>query len=818
MIPTPFLAVPDWFSWENQGLDLDTADLDHDGRPDLVLLTVDHAPQQNRGLYRLGHALDATGAPTGGWTPWLDVPDWFSRQTQGAGVAVGDLTGTGRTDLVVLMVDDGPQQNRGVYRIGRGLDPATGEVSAGWSDWVDVPDWFSWENQGASLALADLTGSGHLDLIVAMVDNGPERNRGLFRIGHDLDPATGTVTGGWTGWIDVPDWYSWENQDIAVTVADLTGSGSHDLVVLGVDNPIGQNQAYYRVASGLDGQGVPAGGWSSLLGVNNWYSWENQGAGIAVADLGSGPELIVAAVDAPPGLNEAFLGTVALREDPAVHGTWEVLPFSSQVLAIHAALLRTGKVLFFAGSGNNQVRDASPDLGNIAAGLYTSVVWDPAGATFDHPPTLRRMDGRIYDYFCCGHSALPDGRLFVAGGNQSYNDGNNLGQRESASFDPVTETWSARPPMAHGRWYPTLVTLPDGRVLTVSGKNDTNGDLNAGFEVYDPATDTWGHLNPPANFVGLPFYAHLFPLGAGRVFFSGGRMDDGRPQQSGTLHLGNHAVTFQPAQGAEVDATLRNQSSSVLLPPAQQHRVMLIGGGMGMENMDATGHTEIIDAGADDNRWGRSMPLSLPRIHLNAVILPDRTILVSGGAIAHEGTDAPIPRLQAEIYHPETDRWSPAAVAKVVRLYHSVALLLPDGRVAAASGNPPPYGHLAPWEPPQANEELRLEIYRPPYLFAPSRPEIGQVAEQWTFGQRITIGSPQAGNLLWAQLISPGATTHAFDCDQRLVDLPIVDQGGGQLEVDAPASADEARPGWYMLTVVDQQRVPSVATWVHLGP
>jgi hypothetical protein len=86
---------------------------------------------------------------------------------------------------------------------------------------------------------------------------------------------------------------------------------------------------------------------------------------------------------------------------------------------------------------------------------------------------------------------------------------------------------------------------PAGRAdLAVSGKNDTTGDLNAEFEIYDPALDKWAHLHPPQNFVGLPFYAHLFVLADGRVFFSGGRMDDGRPQQAGILDLGHQPVGF----------------------------------------------------------------------------------------------------------------------------------------------------------------------------------------------------------------------------------------------------------------------------------
>ena len=125
------------------------------------------------------------------------------------------------------------------------------------------------------------------------------------------------------------------------------------------------------------------------------------------------------------------------------------------------------------------------------------------------------------------------------------------------------------------------------------------------------------------------------------------------------------------------------------------------------------------------------MPPSLPRIHLNAVLLPDRTVFVSGGAIIHEETGvSPIARLQSEIYDPAADTWKPGAVASVIRMYHSVALLLPDGRVLTASGNPPPYGQRAPWQPPQPNEELQIEVYSPPYLFGVAQPTIGQVAAE----------------------------------------------------------------------------------------
>src|SRR5512134_2326323 len=129
-MPNGFIPVPDWFSFENQGAGIAVADLGNTVQQDLVVLMVDNAPGQNRGVYRIGRALDGDGNATGGWTPWIDVPDWFSFENQGAGIAVADLGNTGQQDLVVLMVDNAPEQNRGVYRIGRAMDED--EIGRAW--------------------------------------------------------------------------------------------------------------------------------------------------------------------------------------------------------------------------------------------------------------------------------------------------------------------------------------------------------------------------------------------------------------------------------------------------------------------------------------------------------------------------------------------------------------------------------------------------------------------------------------------------------------------------------------------------------------
>ena len=106
--------------------------------------------------------------------------------------------------------------------------------------------------------------------------------------------------------------------------------------------------------------------------------------------------------------------------------------------------------------------------------------------------------------------------------------------------------------------------------------------------------------------------------------------------------------------------------------------------------------------------------------------------------------------------------------------------------------------------------------YSPPYLFAGPRPVVSAAPAEWKYGQNITISSPQAGNIKWASIIRPGVTTHSFDNSQRLVDLVISAQAGGQISAATPPDATLAPPGWYMLFLTDSTGVPSVATWIHL--
>ena len=816
-----FIAVRDWFSWENQGAGIAVASLEANGGNDLLVLMIDNAEGKNRGLYRVGKALDSEGNVTAGWGPWIEIPDWFSWENQGAGLAVGSLA-AGRRDLVVFMVDNPVGKNQGYYRVGKGLDGA-GNVTAGWTPWREIPDWFSFENQHGGIALADLDGDGRPELVVFMIDNPPGQNQGLFRVGRALD-GDGNITAGWSDWTPVPDWFPWENQGGGIAVADLDGSGRRDLVAFQVDAPPQQNQAFFRAGQDLRADGKVHGGWGPWHGMPDWFAWENQGAAIAVADVrGTGrPQLLALMVDNPPGQNAGFYRVFDIADDPAERGAWQLMPYHSEVLAVHAALLRTGKVLFFAGSGSSKVRFLDPDFGNTDRKFWCSVVWDPAAQptpgtrdNFLHPATLRDPTGRPFDFFCGGDAFLPDGAMLSAGGTAAYPGGGQgfHGRKDVAVFDPETGQWRTAAGMAGGRWYPTLVMLGDGRVLAASGLSE-HGGLNNGLEIYDAGSDSWRELPVPPHgqFPGLPLYPHLFLLADGRLFFAGGRTDDPSPVGPCILDIAANPVHVAGVAGLR-DPASRNQAASVLLPPAQDQKIMIMGGGP-IDETDAIDRVDVIDLKSAHPAFQAAAPMALPRMHSNAVLLPDRTVFVSGGALQRESEIRA--RLQAEIYDPATGQWRLAATATVSRKYHSVALLLPDGRVVAAGGNPQG-GHQVAWEPPDPNEELRLEVYSPPYLFRGPRPAITAAPESWSYDTTVAVGTDRPADIKWASLISPSVTTHSFNNTQRLVDLPIVSRQAGRIEVEVPANPNIAPPGWYMLFLTDDTGVPSVARWISLS-
>lgn len=473
--------------------------------------------------------------------------------------------------------------------------------------------------------------------------------------------------------------------------------------------------------------------------------------------------------------------------------TWQLVLQNSPILPIHAALLPTGKVLFIAGSGNNPANQNTPN---------GSAVWDYQKGTFVQPTTPINPEGRPVDLFCAGHSFLSNGSLLVAGGTLQYDPFKGL--PDALIFDHNTEKWNYNVEwMNYGRWYPTLVTLGDGRIFAVSGL-DVNGNLAVVPEIYDPSKDTWIKYKAASP---LALYAHLFLLSNGNLFYSGACFGDNNGVSPRILTLPTditQPITQTPVMGLQ-DINYSNQAVSLLLPPAQDQKVMIIGGG---SHGTATKRVNIVDLKVNTPTYTAAPSLNFARMHHNAVILPDRTVFVCNGSGAEESENQAA--RAAEIYDPATNTWKVVSMAGVVRLYHSIALLLPDGRVLTGGGNPKRINEAGGYD------EMRLETYSPAYT-SQTRPVIQDAPTVVNYGSIFTIETPQAANIKWVSLIRPMATTHGLDTDQRLVNVPINSRTSTSLTVQLTANPNLAPPSSYMLFITDNAGIPSIAKWVQVG-
>ncbi|KAB8333902.1 DUF1929 domain-containing protein [Scytonema tolypothrichoides VB-61278] len=471
---------------------------------------------------------------------------------------------------------------------------------------------------------------------------------------------------------------------------------------------------------------------------------------------------------------------------------WQV---SSQVLInpIHAAVGRTGKVLFFAGSGNDSSQAAYDNSPNGVA------LWDPNSGTFSTPTIPRDSNGNPIDLFCAAHSFRANGQLFVAGGTLQYDPF--YGIPDSFVFDFTANNgngaWTKVASMYRGRWYPTVLTLGDGRIFSLSGL-DINGGLDRNPEIFNSSTG-WNIFTRQTSPFAL--YAHLILLSNGKLFYTGAQLGGNNGVSPRILTLPSkfgRAITEQPVSGLQ-DSDFGDQAASVLLPPAQDQKVMIIGGGGGT----ATNRVNIVNLNASTPTYAAAASLNYARKHHNAVLLPDRTVFVCNGS----GRDEDISQstLPAEIYNPATNTWTSVETPSVNgRVYHSVAVLLPDGKVVVAGGNP--Y---------RGSYENRIEIYSPGYI-SQTRPTITTAPTTTNYNRTITIQTSQATNIKWVHLIRPMATTHGLDTEQRLVDLPITSRTGSSLSVQITGNRNIAPPGYYMLFLVDNNNVPSVAKWIQL--
>ncbi|MER6396478.1 galactose oxidase-like domain-containing protein [Kitasatospora sp. NPDC001603] len=524
--------------------------------------------------------------------------------------------------------------------------------------------------------------------------------------------------------------------------------------------------------------------------------------------------------------------------DPATFGAFKAY-FPSPDFGDHIALLPTGKVLLFSFERieTNPEKEPAPTqtIGRENAGR--AFLWDPAKGTgtaaFKQvtPPVVDMPDGlgqeRPAPFFCAGHSYLPNGMLGVFGGNLGGNGG--TGAKLSLIFDPWTETWTRNPDMSVGRWYPSVVTGADGRQLIMSGQSELGwGTPTPVVERFPAKGHPVPHLktetprNTPVDRfkADAPFtldYPHLFSLNDGNIYGFGRQAAE--QWKFDPVNETRSDLTARP------DGRKRNYGSAVMLPG-------------GVNGPDSA----LVLGGDRDNpstlrfsngSWTAEKSRAFGRTQDDTILLPDGKLMTVNGAydIRDYGNgpynpNADLKYRQVEL-RDDQGNWKLGPVQRLPRGYHSNAVVLPDGRVMVTgdelqqiANNPDIDGTVSgiPGTTGPVTMNGTIEIYEPAYLHQANRPSLDRgPTSPVGYDKKFLVTTSTPERAAKAVLLAPTTATHSVNTSQRQIELRLSSRAGNRLEFQAPPDAKAAPPGWYMLFLLDDKGVPSVAQWVQLG-
>ncbi|WP_405820190.1 kelch motif-containing protein [Streptomyces sp. NBC_00838] len=382
------------------------------------------------------------------------------------------------------------------------------------------------------------------------------------------------------------------------------------------------------------------------------------------------------------------------------------------------------------------------------------------------------------------------------------------GIKDAFEFDPVAEKYIKVDPMNEARWYPTLTTLEDGKVLALSGLDEIGQIVPGKDEIYDPETKEWEYTGIIRKF---PTYPAIFLMDNGKLFYSGsnagyGPADVGR--KPGIWDLDTNK--FQKIPGLS-DADAMETSATVMLPPAQDQKFMVIGGGGVGESEKSSEKSRLVDLKDDKPEFKDGAALDKGTRYPSASLMPDDSVLVTGGAEDYRGRSGSN-ILEARMYDPKAGEYKRVADPQVGRNYHSGSLLLPDGRVMIF-GSDSLYADKANTKP--GVFEQRIEIYTPPYLFRDSKPALTGGPKRIEHGESGAFTTKDAASIKSAKLLRPSAVTHVTDVEQRSIALDLEKTDDG-IEVTVPKNKALVPAGWYMLFVTDDKGTPSEGKWVEV--
>jgi hypothetical protein len=478
-----------------------------------------------------------------------------------------------------------------------------------------------------------------------------------------------------------------------------------------------------------------------------------------------------------------------------------------ETTTIHAALISGGRVFWLQGSGNHRP---------WADGPFRHGIWNPNGS-FGSTNTLGE------DLFCVGMNMLANGNVLLAGGTKDYDFQTLNGKWHGANF-AYEVNWSTgsvgnRTEMAHGRWYPTQITLPDGKVFVVQGLDEygTNSRL---VEFYDPATRSWQiRLDPagtgtycvgagaedyypeagetcygPGTAPYLSLYPRMHLMPSGLIASVGAGVDD-RVYEPSTYRWRWRGTTILRHYGTSVLCPLQNTDT-------EKGKILVCCGSTPGAADDATTRAEIAEPSGTYGLTRRNIQsMNYARKHpAGPVILPTGQIVVFGGNL--RGTRSPV--YAPEMFDPVSETWTVWPSATVPRMYHGLALLLQDGRVWTAGTTPN-----------ATSKEVRIEIFNPWYT-SETRPTISGSPTGGAYGNTITIPTPNAAGITKVSLVRVSATTHHYNTDQRLIWLQIVSKTSSSVTVRAPINSKLAPPGYYLIHVLNSAGVPSIGNFIKI--
>jgi len=502
--------------------------------------------------------------------------------------------------------------------------------------------------------------------------------------------------------------------------------------------------------------------------------------------------------------------------------------YKLDTVAVHMALLNTKKIIVFSGDDKK--------IWKWWKGK--SSIWDYKFPKEEENPKLVR------NLFCSGHCFLPDGRLLVAGGQSTVHHVaptilSFLGLLQLVTrgadhdiniFDPQKNIWNpgmtnSKPvaKMPKARWYPTCITLPDGKALIVSGISSQGHYgflklfglfrfINETYEIFDPKTNK---LSPPELFLGgIRAYPFLQVLPGGTLFV----------HYVNITRLWNISKKrFYPKEFTtelKGTRTYNGMGSCVLLPlrPSDEKASLLIVGGSTSltpnEDTPATDQAEIFEFNLnkpnESSGWTKTNPTNVKRFMSDSVLLPDGTVLITNGAskgISDHNHDAV---RTVELFDPKTKTWKDIDTIQRDRLYHGTGVLLPSGEVIVAGST----GH--DWPP--SNNEKNVELITPPYLKnKSSRPIISNYPSSISYDSSFKITVNDTENIKDVSMIRASSTTHNNNMDQRCVFLHILEKSESTIKLQSPKDGTWAPPGYYMLFILDRNNVPSTGEFIKVG-